>query len=175
MPPSIRACCGNREQFEAIRHSNALAKIREMPIVQMGLAFYNFQLATPESDVAKIDAVLRNPESRKMLDLAAEMASDEIFIYGDERFVDFVKLFQIVNAAQTYSPAGAAGDRAGGRPEPPANSRAGRSWRRWPNNADADRRAQPDRRLQTEEHRSGQGTTDQAGDDGQRRCWGPPA
>ena len=51
----------NREQFEAIRHSNALAKIQEMPIVQMGLAFYNMQLATPGSNVAKIDAALREP------------------------------------------------------------------------------------------------------------------
>ncbi len=94
----------NREQFEAIRHSNALAKIQEMPIVQMGLAFYNVQLATPGSRVAMLDAALRNPESRKVLDLAAEMVSDEIFIYGDKNVVDFVKLFQIVNAAQTYSP-----------------------------------------------------------------------
>ena len=122
----------NREQFEAIRHSNALAKIQEMPIVQMGLAFYNMQLATPGSNVAKLDAALRNPESRKVLDLAAEMASDEIFIYGDKSFADFVKLFQIVNAAQSYSPLVALADRPGGRHGARRKSRPGRSWRRWP-------------------------------------------
>ena len=122
----------NREQFEAIRHSNALAKIQEMPIVQMGLAFYNMQLATPGSNVAKIDAALKNPESRKVLDLAAEMASDEIFIYGDKSFADFVKLFQIVNAAQSYSPLMALADRPEAGGDRPSRSRPGRSWRRWP-------------------------------------------
>jgi hypothetical protein len=94
----------NRERFEAVRHSNALAKILAMPIVQQGLAFYNAQLATPGSNVAQIAEALKNPESRKVLDLAAEMASDEIFIYGDKGFAEFVKLFQIANTAQSYSP-----------------------------------------------------------------------
>ncbi|MEN6459221.1 MAG: hypothetical protein ABFC63_09850 [Thermoguttaceae bacterium] len=94
----------NRECFEAIRQSSAVAKILEMPIVQTGIMFYNIQLATPESNVAKFDAFLKNPESRKLLNMAADMASDEVFLYGDKSFADFVKLFQAVNAARTYAP-----------------------------------------------------------------------
>ena len=37
----------NREQFEAIRNSNAWAKVREMPVVQMGVSLYQMQLGTP--------------------------------------------------------------------------------------------------------------------------------
>ena len=43
----------NREQFEAIRNSNAWAKVREMPVVQMGLSLYQAQLGTPSSGPAK--------------------------------------------------------------------------------------------------------------------------
>jgi hypothetical protein len=94
----------NREQIEAIGRSNAWAKIMEMPLVQMGKAFYDMQLANPESKPAKFEAVLKNPEILKALGLLADMGSDEVFIYGDKNFVDFVDLFQTVNGAQTYAP-----------------------------------------------------------------------
>jgi len=37
----------SREQFEAIAASNAWAKIKAMPVVQMGLSMYQAQLANP--------------------------------------------------------------------------------------------------------------------------------
>ena len=43
--------------------------------------------------------MLKNPEMQKILDLLADMGSDEVFVYGDKNFVDFVELFQTVNAA----------------------------------------------------------------------------
>lgn len=94
----------NREQFEAIQKSNTWAKIWDMPVVQMGVALYNMQLASPESGPAKLQEAMKNPEVRKILDLLAEMVSDEIFLYGDEHFVDFVDLLQKVNIAQSYAP-----------------------------------------------------------------------
>ena len=60
----------NREQFEAIRRSNAWAKIREMPVVQMGVSLYQMQLNSPGSRLALIQAKLQNPEVRKIVDLA---------------------------------------------------------------------------------------------------------
>jgi hypothetical protein len=94
----------NREKIEAIRHSNAWAKIMGMPAVQMAIARYKEQLDTPGSNLAQVDAALKNPEIQKILGLLADMGSDEVFMYGDKSCVDFVDLFQTVNVAQTYGP-----------------------------------------------------------------------
>jgi hypothetical protein len=94
----------NREQLEAIAGSNAWAKLREMPVVQMGLMFYNMQLSTPESGPAKLQAALENPETRKILDLLADMASDEMFVYGDQSCVEFLGMLQEVNGASRFGP-----------------------------------------------------------------------
>ena len=98
----------NREQVEAISRSNAWAKISEMPIVQMGVALYNQQLSNPDSKASQIEVVLKNPEMQKILDLLGDMTSDEVFVYGDRNFVDFVRLFQEVNTAQSLAPVVAA-------------------------------------------------------------------
>ncbi len=92
----------NREQLEAILDSNAWAKIKSMPSVQMGLMIYNMQLSNPDSPPAKLAAALENPETKKIIDLLADMASDEIFIYGDMSSADFVELLQQANAARNY-------------------------------------------------------------------------
>jgi hypothetical protein len=94
----------NREQFEAVKNSKAVAKIMQMPIVQMGLLMYNAQAQSPGSPLAQFEAALENPESRKIVDLLVDMVSDEVFVYGDKKFVDFVELFQIVNTAQSFGP-----------------------------------------------------------------------
>ncbi len=95
----------NREQLEAILGSNAWAKLREMPVVQMGLMFYNMQLSTPESGPAKLQAALENPETRKILDMLADMASDEMFVYGDQSCVEFLGMVQEAAGAMRYGPA----------------------------------------------------------------------
>ncbi len=94
----------NREQASAIRHSRAWAKIRELPVVQMGLTLYATQLSTPDSIPAKIDAALQNPEVRKILDLATDMVSDDVFVYGEKDCIDFLGLLQDVNVSMSYGP-----------------------------------------------------------------------
>ena len=123
----------NREQFEAIRTATPGRKSRQMPVVQMGLSMYQMQLATPGSGPAKIEAALQNPEIRKIVDLAVDMVSDEVFVYGDESCIDFLELVQNVNGAMQLRADGAASDRPGRGPQPrPAPGRHGRS-RRWRN------------------------------------------
>jgi len=95
----------NREQFEAIKNSKAWAKIMEMPVVQLGLLMYNAQVQSPGSGPAKLEAVLENPETRKVVDLLADMASDEIFVYGDKNVVGFLELVQNVTSAMRFEPA----------------------------------------------------------------------
>ncbi len=92
----------NREQIEAIVNSNAWAKIKEMPAIQMGLMFYNMQLSIPDSVPSKLAEAMENPESRKVIDMLADMASEEIFLCGDMSSADFLQLFQDVQAAQNY-------------------------------------------------------------------------
>ena len=94
----------NREQFEAVKNSKAWAKVMEMPFVQFGLFMYNVQVQTPGTIPAQLAAVLENPDARKILDLLADMASDEVFVYGDKKVVDLVQLFQIVNTARNFGP-----------------------------------------------------------------------
>jgi hypothetical protein len=95
----------NREQIEAIKKSKAWAKVVDMPVVQWALSMYNAQAQTPGSAPAQFEAALANPEGQKVVALLADMASDEIFVYGDKKFVDLVHLFQVVNAAQSFGPA----------------------------------------------------------------------
>lgn len=94
----------NREQFDAIAGSNAWAKIKSMPVVQMGLSLYQQQSSVPGSGPANLAMALKNPEVRKILDLLADMASNEIFLYGDEDCIDFVELVQYVVGALRYGP-----------------------------------------------------------------------
>ena len=95
----------NREQFEAVKNSKAFAKIMEMPVVQMGLTMYNMQAQSPGTGPAKFEEALHNPETRKIIDLLADMAADEVFVYGDKNFVDFLELAQNLVGAMRYGPA----------------------------------------------------------------------
>ena len=92
----------NREQFDAIKNSKAWAKVVELPFVQFGLAMYNMQVQNPGSVPGQIHAALADPENRDTVDLLREMVSDEVFVYGDKHVVDFMRLFQIVNTAQSF-------------------------------------------------------------------------
>lgn len=93
-----------REQFEILRHSKAWAKVEQMPFVQLGVSMYTAQLANADSGPAKLDAALKNPEVRKIVDLLGEMVSDEIFVYGDDSCTDFLQLCQTVASAVRYGP-----------------------------------------------------------------------
>ena len=94
-----------REQFDALANSNAWAKIKAMPSVQMALAAYQMQSAMPGGRAAQVKAALENPETRKVVDFVTDMASNEMFVYGGDDFVDFLELFQDVVGAMRYGPA----------------------------------------------------------------------
>jgi hypothetical protein len=94
----------NREQVEAVKNSKAWAKIMAMPIVQFGLSSYDMQVNSPGTVPAHIEKVLQNPETRKVVDLAVDMVSDEVFIYGDKTCVDLLELAQEAASAGRYEP-----------------------------------------------------------------------
>ena len=94
----------NREQCEAIAGSRVREKIEQMPVVQMGLMLYNMQATNPQSVPGRIKAALKDPETKEPIALLADMLSDEIFLYGDESFVDFLRVLQEMNIAQNFGP-----------------------------------------------------------------------
>ena len=47
---------------------------------------------------------MKNPEVRKIVDLVADMVSDDVFLYGDDSCTDFMKLMQDVGGAVQYGP-----------------------------------------------------------------------
>ncbi|MCX7425860.1 MAG: hypothetical protein NTW96_09620 [Planctomycetia bacterium] len=95
----------NREKFEAIAKSKAWAKLRELPAVKMAWQMYETQAASPESGPGKVQAALEDPQVQDLMDLLADMVSDEIFVYGDADMVDFFGLLQEVGGAMRYGPA----------------------------------------------------------------------
>jgi hypothetical protein len=94
----------NREQLEMFLKSNAFAKLKELPITQLGVQMFRAQAANPKSEVAQALAVLKNPETKRLVDLAADMFSNEVFLYGDKNCSDFLELMLEINAATTYGP-----------------------------------------------------------------------
>jgi len=93
-----------REQFEAIGGSRAWAKLKAMPIVQMGLGLYHMQAVSPNSVPGKIQAAMADPEVRKLLDLARDMVSQDVFMYGESSCTDTVELSQQILGAMRYGP-----------------------------------------------------------------------
>jgi hypothetical protein len=94
----------NREQIEAIANSKAFAKLRDLPLVQMGLGYYKIQAADPDSVPGKIDAALRDPETKKSLEFLGDILSDEIFFYGGPSVNDSIELVQGTYTALQFGP-----------------------------------------------------------------------
>ena len=94
----------NREQIEAVAGSRAWSKLKDMPIVQMGLALYHIQAASPQGPGGQFKAAMENHEIQEIVAVLVEMTSDEIFFYGDESWIEFVQLMQTLNGANRFAP-----------------------------------------------------------------------
>jgi hypothetical protein len=95
----------NREQVDAFLQSNAWAKIQSMPSFQMGLAMYNAQAQQQGSPVSRFQTAVQNPEVKRLINLSADMGSNEIFLYGGKNFNKFVELLQYIVSDMRYGPA----------------------------------------------------------------------
>jgi hypothetical protein len=84
----------NREQYEAIVNSKALAKIKELPYVQMALAMLQMQTVNPETPYGKFQAAMNDPEFKESMEFVQNLFSDEVFVYGDPSFYQTVQLVQ---------------------------------------------------------------------------------
>ncbi|HEY4761498.1 MAG TPA: hypothetical protein VIH42_13030, partial [Thermoguttaceae bacterium] len=94
----------NREQIEILLNSNAWEKIKSISLIQQNLALLNSQFDQPGSPAAQLRAAMENPEVKKLINLACDMGSNEIFFYGGENFNEFVELMQHVISAMRFGP-----------------------------------------------------------------------
>lgn len=93
-----------KEQYDLVMQSNAWKKLKNMPAVQMGMMFLQFQLSDPQSPVAQAKEALEAPENQELLALLADMAGEEMFVYGSADYLDLIDLFQTINTNNQFAP-----------------------------------------------------------------------
>jgi hypothetical protein len=91
------------EQIEIIRKSRAWAEVMAMPSVKQALAAAKDQIENGDH-AAQLQAVLKNPETRKALAFLGDMFANEAIVFGDDGWSDFIELFQRINNVGTVSP-----------------------------------------------------------------------
>lgn len=84
-----------KEQFDAVLNSNAYAALKKMPAYKQAVGFLKAQLAQ-----APFAGELSKPENLELLKLLGEMVSQEVFVYGDDRFAELAELFAVLNNAR---------------------------------------------------------------------------
>jgi hypothetical protein len=89
----------NREQWDIIAQSRAWAKLKALPVLEMGRALYAMQAMNADSVPGKIEKALRDAEVKRALDLACDMLSHEVFLYGGRGTTDFLELCQQLQGA----------------------------------------------------------------------------
>ena len=92
----------NREQIEAIAKSKAWAKLMGMPAVQELLKHVHAQLDTPQA--APVKQFFQAPENKQLLELLADLASNEIYVYGGDTFLTTADLVGQVAGGMRFQP-----------------------------------------------------------------------
>jgi hypothetical protein len=98
----------NREQWDIVARSRAWAKLKALPVLEVGRALYAMQAINPDSVPGKIEKALRDADAKRALELACDMLSNEVFLYGGRGTTDFIELCQQLVGATRYGPAIAA-------------------------------------------------------------------
>jgi hypothetical protein len=93
-----------KEQADILLQSKAWARLLEMPAVKMALGMAKAELEKPGGPKEQLERSLENPDNQRLLELLKDMASQEVFIYGDKQFADSLAVvLDVINAAQ-YAP-----------------------------------------------------------------------
>lgn len=94
----------NREQFDAMINSRAFAKLRDLPLVQMGWKKMMEEGNKPNGPIAQFEAFRKQPENQQLLDLLVDMFSTEVFMFGAENCVSLIEVAGQINSAMTFGP-----------------------------------------------------------------------
>ncbi len=82
-----------REQVEIVRRSKAWKQFLEIPGVALARQAIEQQLNDPNGPAAMFLPLLDLPENQQLLQLLGDMASSEMFLYGDGSVPKFVTVF----------------------------------------------------------------------------------
>ncbi len=88
-----RTSLRNAEIFQAFMRSKAARRFIELPFYKA----VRKQMAQP---LTQFQEALKDPANRELYELALEMVSDEVFIYGGSQWADVGRLMQELNGAR---------------------------------------------------------------------------
>jgi hypothetical protein len=111
----------NKEQVEIVARSRAWAELWQMPAVQMGWKMLQDQYQGGQ--LAPLQAFLSQAENRELLDLLADAASHDIFIYGGSNWIQFIQLAGILQSASRFGPILGMIEKGGPAPDPQLQAR----------------------------------------------------
>jgi hypothetical protein len=94
----------NKEQVDVFAKSRAWAKLWSMPSVQEGWKNLEGEYKRPGGKLAVLRQLLDDDDNKELLALFGDMASDEIFTYGDDTWVGFFDLYQDAYSTMQYQP-----------------------------------------------------------------------
>ncbi len=89
-----------REVFDKVAGSQAIARLQEIPALQMGLMMAMSQWEYPQDpQVAMFKQWLEAPENQQLVEVFKDALSHELFIYGGSDFGNLIVLINELNAA----------------------------------------------------------------------------
>jgi len=89
-----------REVYDKVATSQAIAKLKQIPIVQFGWTMALAQWQNPQNpQIAAVKQALQTPENQQLLAMLKDALSQEVFMYGGADFGDAVALINELNAA----------------------------------------------------------------------------
>ena len=97
-----------REQYDAIVNSNAFKSIMQLPAVRRALDSLDEQRMTPGSPFSTFDTFMQLPENEDAVELLADMAATDTFVYGEPSCVSFWRLVRKLADAQQQAGVGEA-------------------------------------------------------------------
>lgn len=90
----------NREQWDAFTQTKAFAKLSELPLVQLGVALVKAQWNNPADENPQLQAFkefVTAPENGPLLEMLADLVSNEMFVYGDKGLADQLAVVNELN------------------------------------------------------------------------------
>lgn len=89
-----------REIFDKVASSNAFAKLKSIPSVQLGMAAAKAQWQTPQNpQVAMVRGMLADPQNQELVEMLKDAVSHEVFFYGGQRVGETIALLNEINTA----------------------------------------------------------------------------
>lgn len=92
----------NREQVDRLTNSNFWKQARKLDYMKQLQALITLGIYVPDSPLPKILQELEKPENKEAVELLKDMASSEIFLYGDGRLAKSLALWNEMQSGAQF-------------------------------------------------------------------------